>query len=148
MRRMVTVHIIAPRSQGFTGRGWHGTTAPLNADVAAAQRCAAHPDVLWPSSDQRSVSMAEKTAPSNDDLDQATERIRELNEKILEQGRELGGRFLDAYEESLKAFADAQLKLAEATGQDWVSDIARAQADFVRNISEAYISNARQMLKS
>jgi len=43
---------------------------------------------------------------------------------------------------------DAQLKLAEATGQDWVSDIARAQANFIRNISDAYISNTRQMLKS
>jgi len=94
--------------------------------------------------------MAESTkaAPSKEDLDQAVERIKELNDKIVEQGRELGGRFLDAYEETLKSFADAQLKLAEATGQDWVSDIARAQADFIRNISDAYISNTRQMLKS
>jgi hypothetical protein len=90
--------------------------------------------------------MAQST--TNDELDQSVERIKELNDKIVEQGRDLGGRFLDAYEESLKALADAQLKLGEATGQDWVSDIARAQADFVRNISDAYISNARQLLKS
>jgi|GraSoiStandDraft_45_1057281.scaffolds.fasta_scaffold989998_1 hypothetical protein len=80
------------------------------------------------------------------DVEQALERIRELNERILEQGRALGTRFLDSYEESLRTFADVQLRLADATGQDWLSDIAKAQTDLIRNLGDAYLKGARELL--
>ena len=91
--------------------------------------------------------MAETKAPEAD-VEKALERIRELNEKILEQGRTMGERFLDTYEESLRAFADVQLKLADSSGQEWLSDIAKAQTDLLRNLGEAYVKGARQLLSA
>lgn len=82
-----------------------------------------------------------------EEIEEALKRIRELNEQILQQGREWGLGFLDAYEKTLTTFADYQTKAADAVGVDWVADVARAQADFLRKVTDAYTSSARQILK-
>lgn len=91
--------------------------------------------------------MADKTAKASDaSLDQAVERIRELNERIVSEGRVLGIRFLDSYEESLRTLLDLQQRLADSTGQEWLTDIAKAQTDLLRNLGEAYVNGAREFL--
>jgi hypothetical protein len=80
------------------------------------------------------------------DAEQAIARVREPNERILEQGRALGNRFLDSYEESLSTFAGVQQRLADARGQDWLSDIAKAQTDLLRNLGDAYLKAGRELL--
>jgi hypothetical protein len=84
------------------------------------------------------MSPAPKQSASQADVEQTLTRIRELNEQILEKGREWGIGFLDAYEQTLKTFAEYQTEAADATGVEWVSDIARAQADFLREVTESY----------
>jgi len=86
------------------------------------------------------------TKSRNDEVEPALERIRALNERILDQGRSLGGRFFDSYEESLQAFADVQLRLADSAGQAWLSDITKAQTDLLRNLGEAYVKGGRELL--
>lgn len=93
------------------------------------------------------MSPPPKESASQADVEQTLTRIRELNEQILEKGREFGLGFLDAYEQTLKTFADYQTKAADAAGVEWVSEIARAQADFLRKVTESYAAAARDVLK-
>ena len=81
------------------------------------------------------------------DIDQATTRIRDLNEQALDFGRKAGTGFLEAYEQNLQTFADYQDKVADQTKVDWVANIARAQANFTREISRVYTSTARDLIK-
>ena len=81
------------------------------------------------------------------DIDAAAERIRELNEQILDFGRKAGIQFLDAYESTLKTFADYQDKVADQSQVEWVASIARAQANFTREVTRVYTSSARDLLK-
>ena len=81
------------------------------------------------------------------DIDQATKRIRDLNEQVLDFGRNAGMGFLETYEQNLQTFADYQDKVADQTKVDWIASIARAQANFTREISRVYTSTARDVLK-
>jgi DNA-binding GntR family transcriptional regulator len=90
---------------------------------------------------------AEASAGVPEDVEQAIEHIRKLNEQVLDNGRRLGIEFLDAYEKTLQTFADFQEQIAQSAGSDWVADIARAQAQFIRTVGDAYTKGAREMLK-
>jgi hypothetical protein len=79
------------------------------------------------------------------DIDQATTRIRDLNEQVLDFGRKAGTGFLEAYEQNLQTFADYQDKVADQTKVDWVANIA--QANFTREITRVYTSTARDLIK-
>jgi hypothetical protein len=57
------------------------------------------------------------------------ERIRVLNEEILEARGEWGQGFLDAYEQSMRTFADFEARAAEGTDIEWISKIARAREE-------------------
>ena len=81
------------------------------------------------------------------DTEQATKRIRDLNEQVLDFGRSAGTGFLEAYEKNLQTFADYQDKVADETKVDWIAGIARAQANFTREISRVYATTARDVLK-
>jgi hypothetical protein len=81
------------------------------------------------------------------DIDQTTQRIRDLNEQVLEFGRKAGTGFLDAYEKNLETFAGYQDKVADQTKVDWVANLARAQANFTREITRVYTSTARDLIK-
>lgn len=81
------------------------------------------------------------------DIDAAAERIRELNEQILDFGRKAGVQFLEAYETTLKTYADYQDKVADQSQVEWVASIARAQANFTREVTRVYTSSARDLLK-
>jgi hypothetical protein len=81
------------------------------------------------------------------DAEQVTARIRELNEQILEVGRSAGLEFLDAYERTLRTFADYQEKLADASQSDWLTQMMKAQANFTRDVVSAVSEASRSTLK-
>jgi hypothetical protein len=81
------------------------------------------------------------------DIDQATQRIRDLNEQVLDFGRKAGTGFLEAYEKNLQTFADYQDKVADQSKVDWIANVARAQANFTREITRVYTSTARDLIK-
>jgi hypothetical protein len=70
------------------------------------------------------------------------ERIRDLNERIVEYARGGGEASLEAYERMLKRLAEAQER-AGARGADWLGTFAKAQAEFTRELADAYPSAAR-----
>jgi hypothetical protein len=81
------------------------------------------------------------------DVDRAISSIRQINEQILELGRSAGLEFLEAYERTLKSFADTQESLAGASQSDWLTQMMKAQATFTRDVAGAMAEAARGTLK-
>ena len=79
--------------------------------------------------------------------DEVVQRIRELTERFIESAKAAGNQSLDAYEQSLRNLVEFQERAAGASQLDWVSNIAEAHAKFVSDVSAAYVSAAREMLK-
>jgi hypothetical protein len=79
--------------------------------------------------------------------DEAVQRIRDLTERFIESAKAAGNQSLDAYEKALQSMVEFQEKAAGASQLDWVQNIAQAHARFVQEVSNAYVSAAREMLK-
>jgi hypothetical protein len=91
--------------------------------------------------------MAPESGKAGSSVDETVERIRQLNEQVLEAGKQWGQSFLDAYEQSMRTFADYTAKAGDSTDVEWVSRIAKAQADFTREVTKQATEAARRMLK-
>src|SRR3954454_25074342 len=98
--------------------------------------------------------MATKSDKATSSADKATgsaeetiERIRQLNEQILEAGKQWGQSFLDAYEQSMRTFADFTAKAGGSTDVEWITHIAKAQADFTREVTPQAPAAARRMFQ-
>ena len=79
------------------------------------------------------------------DAEAAADRIRALNEQILDFGRDAGVSFLEAYESTLKTVASYQGKMADASQNEWMAAAARAQATLTEEIAKAYASAANAL---
>jgi hypothetical protein len=90
---------------------------------------------------------AEAAANINAASEQAVARIRELTDRFIESAKSAGNQNLDAYEQSLRTLVEFQERAAGASQLDWVSSIAAAHAKFVDDVSKAYVTAARDMLK-
>jgi len=125
-------HAVAPRDR----EGWiPGRTAGVDAFRGP---------VIQRYLPTQEASMAGQTAP---DAEQLIERIRKSNEQIIEAGRKAGLDFLQAYEQTLNAFAEYQEKLADSSQLEGLTSVLRAQADFTRQVVGAYSEAARTALK-
>ena len=91
--------------------------------------------------------MARNQNPGADAVEDTVERIRELNEQILDAGKKAGGAYLDAYEKALQSIADYQEQVAKQTDVEWVSTIVDAQARFTRELTKVFVSTGRDLLK-
>ena len=87
------------------------------------------------------------TTATKNQTEATTERIRDLNEQILDAGKKAGGAYLDAYEKALQSIADYQEQVAKQTDVEWVSTIVDAQARFTRELTKLYVSTGRELLK-
>ena len=80
-------------------------------------------------------------------LDAAAERVRKLNERIIEAGKQTGESTLASYEKALKAIASAVERGPGSSDIDWISNLATTQAKFIREVAQAWTTAARDMLK-
>jgi hypothetical protein len=76
----------------------------------------------------------------------AAQRIRDLNERLIESSKAAGLTTLDAYEKALKSLVDFEQKVAGASQLDWVPALAATYATFVQDVSSAYTKAARDLL--
>jgi hypothetical protein len=65
-------------------------------------------------------------AGSNQDAEQIIANIREINEQVLEVGRKAGLDFMQAYEQTLRTFADCQDGLPDESQLDQLANVLRA----------------------
>ena len=96
----------------------------------------------------RSASGARAGAgPAEARVDAVAQRIRKLNEQIIEAGKEAGESTLTSYEKALKTIAGAIERGPGSSDVEWISNLATAQAKFIRDLTTAWTSAARKMLK-
>jgi hypothetical protein len=74
-------------------------------------------------------------------------RVRKLNERIIEESRAAGEATLSAYEKALKAIASSLERGPGKSDVEWVSTLATTQAKWIRDVTTAWTSAARGMLK-
>ena len=88
---------------------------------------------------------------TEEEMDQRVEaaatRVRKLNERIIEAGKEAGGTTLTAYEKALKALAASIERGAGRSDVEWVSHLLNTQAKFIRDVTSSWTSAARDALK-
>jgi hypothetical protein len=80
-------------------------------------------------------------------IEAVAQRLRKLNERIIDAGREAGETTLTNYEKALKAIASAVERGPGSSDIDWISNVANAQAKFIREVTSAMASAARDRLK-
>lgn len=80
-------------------------------------------------------------------LEAAAQRLRKLNERIIEAGKGAGETTLSSYEKALKTIASTLERGAGSTDIEWISHLATAQAKFIRDVTAAWTSAARGVLK-
>lgn len=75
------------------------------------------------------------------------ERLRKLNEKIIDFGREAGESTLASYEKALKTIATGVQQSPAKDELEWISHLAASQAKFVRELTDSWAKAARDRLK-
>ena len=93
------------------------------------------------------TAIAPTIKPFDIDFEAATERIRELNEKVLAAAKQTGNISLDTYEQTVNSLLDFSQKAAESTKVDWFSALAKSQASVITEVTNAYTKAARELLK-
>jgi hypothetical protein len=81
------------------------------------------------------------------DLEAAAQRIRELSEKLIETSKKNGLVWLETYERVLNSMLALEEQAARGSQVDWITTLATTHADFVREVSQAYLGTLRQQLK-
>src|SRR5215211_574174 len=92
-------------------------------------------------SPQAKKSSADATAG----MEELVEQVRQLNERIIEASKRSGETYLQSYQQLLKTVADVQEEAGKASPWDWVTTMATAQANFTRDIAEAYAAAGRRL---
>jgi len=80
-------------------------------------------------------------------LDAVAQRVRKLNEKIIEESKSAGEATLTAYEKALKAIATSLERGPGKSDVEWISSLATTQAKWIRDVTAAWTSAARGMIK-
>jgi hypothetical protein len=75
------------------------------------------------------------------------ERLRKLNERIIDVGREAGESTLTSYERALKTIASGIGQRPAKDEFEWITHLATSQAKFVREITDSWAKAARDRLK-
>jgi TolA-binding protein len=78
-------------------------------------------------------------------MEELAEQVRQLNERIIEASKKSGETYLQSYQQLLKTVADVQEEAGRSSPWDWVTTIATAQANFTRDIAEAYAAAGRRL---
>lgn len=80
-------------------------------------------------------------------VEAAAQRLRKLNERIIEVGREAGESTLATYERALKAIAAGVEKTPAKDEAEWVAHVLNSQAKFIRDLTDSWAKAAKQRLK-
>jgi hypothetical protein len=90
---------------------------------------------------------AKATSATDRGVEAAATRLRKLNERIIEAGKSAGDTTLSSYESVLKSIAKTLERGPGTSDIDWISTLATQQAKFIRDVTNAWTSAARDILK-
>jgi hypothetical protein len=75
------------------------------------------------------------------------EQFEEFGEQMLSTARKASTKYLDSYEKAVGRAIDLELKLAGLTQQDWLKGMVDTHVEMTRELTGAYTSAARQILR-
>jgi hypothetical protein len=80
------------------------------------------------------------------DLEAATERASEANERLVEVSRKVTNAYLDGVENYVADFAEFERNLGEQTKVDAVASLLRTHAQLAEDVAKASVSAARELI--
>jgi len=80
-------------------------------------------------------------------FDAAYEQIKDSSEQFIAVARKAGNLYLDSYEKAVDRAVEFELKVAEATEQEWLKGLLETQAKFTKDLTSSYTTTARSLLK-
>jgi len=89
------------------------------------------------------MAIAKTNAP---DLNEAADKITQLNARLLETGKRVGNLYLDSYDKLIEDVTSYQQKFAEASPDDTIKSVVSTQVDLTRQFASAYTSAARELI--
>jgi hypothetical protein len=92
-------------------------------------------------------STSNGAAAADPRLEAVAQRVRKLNERIIDESKSAGEATLTAYEKALKAIASSLERGPGKSDVEWVSSLATTQAKWIRDVTAAWTSAARGVLK-
>jgi hypothetical protein len=98
-------------------------------------------------SSARSTQRRATTGGADAQFEAIAQRLRKLNERIIAAGKDAGETTLSNYEKALKAIASGVERGPGSSDVEWISNLANAQAKFIRDVTNAWTSAARGVLK-
>ena len=140
------------RSSGSSSGSSSGRTQTKRSSAkksTGAKRTTARKSTSAKSSAGRSSAGARSNgAPAADPrLEAVAQRVRKLNERIIEAGKGAGELTLSSYEKALKSIASTLERGPGSSDVEWISALATTQARWIRDVTEAWTSAARGMIK-
>jgi hypothetical protein len=98
-------------------------------------------------SSARSTQRRAATSGADAQFEAIAQRLRKLNERIIAAGKDAGETTLSNYEKALKAIASGVERGPGSSDVEWISNLTNAQAKFIRDVTNAWTSAARGVLK-
>ena len=80
------------------------------------------------------------------DFEAATERAREVNERLLDAGRKASSAYLDGVEKYVTDVTQFERKIAKQSHVDAVASMLGAHADLTEEITKVSVSAARELI--
>ena len=124
----------AGRSGGTKSRGSRSRSSSARSDGARAAGSA-------------SAGAAQAAAAAEARVEAVAQRVRKLNERIIDESKSAGEATLTAYEKALKAIAASLERGPGKSDVEWISTLATTQAKWIRDVTTAWTDAARGMLK-
>ena len=94
-----------------------------------------------------SAGAAQAASAAEARVEAVAQRVRKLNERIIDESKSAGEATLTAYEKALKAIAASLERGPGKSDVEWISTLATTQAKWLRDVTTAWTSAARGMLK-
>lgn len=80
-------------------------------------------------------------------MEASTQQLRELNERLITSSKSAALAALDTFEKVLHGVGDLEKKAAASTHNEWMGLAAATHATFMVDVSAAYTTAARDLLK-
>ena len=135
------------RASASKSTGAKRTTRKTASAKSSASKPRAARSTASKSSSARSSNRANGAGAADPRLDAVAQRVRKLNERIIEESKSAGEATLTAYEKALKAIAASLERGPGKSDVEWVSSLATTQAKWIRDITTAWTAAARGVLK-
>ncbi len=134
-------------SSGRRSQSRSGTSKRSSAGTSRSKRSTGGRRTTSRSTSSARSTQRSATTGADAQFEAVAQRLRKLNERIIAAGKDAGETTLSNYEKALKAIASGVERGPGSSDVEWISNLANAQAKFIRDVTNAWTSAARGVLK-